>query len=315
MNGLNVAVIGAGKMGREHIKAFQAIDGVKVTGLFSRTKTTAEQMAKEFNIPCVTDSVADLYEKSAAHLVVVAVPELQANSIAKACFQHNWNVLLEKPAGYDLRDANDIAEAALQARGQVFVALNRRFYSSALTILSDLNANNDAKRYIHIQDQQSFAEARGCHHPEEVVQKFMYANSIHVIDLIRYFARGEVTHVQQISPWQQEKSQMVISYIEFDSGDKALYECIWQGPGPWACAVSTAYRRWSMQPLEKACFQNANERIAHEVEMDIKDQQFKAGFYRQAQEVCKAVLGEKSQVITIKESLKTMGLINKIYGV
>ncbi|WED41910.1 Gfo/Idh/MocA family protein [Legionella cardiaca] len=315
MNGLNVAVIGAGKMGREHIKAFQAIKGIKVTGLFSRTKATAEQLAKEYNIPLVADSISELYEKSAADLVIVAVPELQANQIAKACFQYNWNILLEKPAGYDLLDANDIAEAARQAKGQVFVALNRRFYSSSLTILDDLNANRDAKRYIHIQDQQSFAEARACLHPEEVVQKFMYANSIHVIDLIRCFARGEVINVHSVLPWQKEKSQVVVSFIEFDSGDKALYECIWQGPGPWTCSVSTPNRRWSMQPLEKARFQNANERISHEVEMDVIDQQYKAGFYRQAQEVCKAIQGEKSQAITIEQSLKTMELINKIYGV
>lgn len=315
MKDLNVAVIGAGKMGREHIRAFQAIKGVKVTGLHSRTKVSAEQMAKEFNIPVVADSISELYEKTTADLVVVAVPELQANSVAKACFQHNWNVLLEKPAGYHLLDATDIAEAALQTQGQVFVALNRRFYSSTLTILNDLNSDKDAKRYVHIQDQQSFAEARACQHPEEVVQKFMYANSIHVIDLMRNFARGEITNVHTIMPWQKEKTQLVVSFIEFDSGDKALYECIWQGPGPWTCTVSTPNRRWNMQPLEKARFQNANERIAHEVEIDQVDQQFKAGFYRQAQEVCKAIQGEKSQAITIQESLKTMELISKIYGV
>lgn len=315
MDCLHVAIVGAGKMGREHIKAFQAIDGVKVAGLFSRTKENAEQVAMEYKIPFVADSISELYEKTSADLVVVAVPELQANQVAKACFQYNWTVLLEKPAGYDLMDANDIAEAALQSKRPVFVGLNRRFYSSSLTILDDLASISSDKRFIHIQDQQSFEEARSCLHPEEIVQKFMYANSIHVIDLIRLFARGEVTKVQPVLPWQKEKSQVVISSIEFDSGDKALYECIWQGPGPWACSISTPSRRWTMQPLEKARFQNANERITHEVNTDVIDQQFKAGFYRQAQEILKAIRGEKNQAITIQESLKTMELISKIYEI
>lgn len=314
MNQLNVAMVGAGSMAREHIKAFQAIEGVKVTGLFSRTRERAEQLANEFSIPFVANSIADLYEQSQADLVIVAVPELQANKVAKACFQFNWVTLLEKPAGYDLLDATDIAEAALQAKRPVLVGFNRRFNSSAIQVLSDLNSR-DENRYVHIQDQQNFAEARYHHHPEEVVKKFMYANSIHNIDLIRHFCRGEIKAVQPVLPWQEEQSQIVLSFIEFDSGDKALYEGIWQGPGPWACTVSTPSRRWVMQPLEKAIYQNVNERQTHEISIDAVDTLYKAGFYRQAQEVCKAVRGEKNQAVTIQSSLKTMELINQIFNV
>ena len=42
----------------------------------------------------------------------MAVPELEANRVAKRCFEHDWAVLMEKPAGYDLADAEDIAAAA-----------------------------------------------------------------------------------------------------------------------------------------------------------------------------------------------------------
>ncbi|KTD47612.1 Gfo/Idh/MocA family protein [Legionella quateirensis] len=315
MHDLNIAVIGAGKMGREHIKAFQAIPGVKVTGLLSRTFEKAEALAKEFNISCVAESIDELYQKTKADLVVVAVPELEANQVSKKCFQYNWAVLLEKPAGYDLRDAHDIAEAALTTSKPVYVGFNRRFYASAMTILDDLNSRKDDGRYIHIQDQQSYAEARACNHPEQVVQKFMYANSIHTIDLIRYFARGEVTKVVPVLPWKKEDTQIFISYVEFDSGDKALYECIWKGPGPWACAVSTPHKRWTMQPLEKARYQNANERVVHEVALDDTDQQYKAGFYKQALEVCNGVRGLPNQAITLQDSLKTMELIHQMYGV
>lgn len=314
MNTLNVAIIGAGNMAREHIKAFQALKNVKVNAIYSRTRDRAEKLAQEFSIDIIADSISELYGKSQANLVIVTVPELQANQVAKACFQHPWAVLLEKPAGYDLFDASDIAEAALGTKYPVLVAFNRRFYSSALAILDDLNSR-DESRYIHIQDQQSFEEARRYNHPEEVVQKFMYANSIHTIDLIRFFGRGDLTNVQPVIPWQKEKSQIVLCYLEFSSGDKAVYEGIWQGPGPWACAVSTPTRRWTMQPLEKACFQNANERQLHELAKADVDQQYKAGFYRQAEEVCKAVRGEPSQAVTIQESLTTMQMIYKMFGV
>lgn len=186
MKSLSVAIIGAGRMGREHIKAFQAIPGVQVVGLLSRTYEKAAALASEFGIPYVAETIEELNKQTGADLVVVAVPELEANQVAKKCFQYHWAVLLEKPAGYDLMDAHDIAEAALTASGPVYVGLNRRFYCSSMQIRKDLDSKNADKRFIHIQDQQSFEEARSCMHPEKVVQKFMYANSIHTIDLIRF---------------------------------------------------------------------------------------------------------------------------------
>ena len=45
---------------------------------------------------------------------------------------------------------------------------------------------------MQVSDQQSFAEGRAAGHPEEVVRHFMYANSIHVIDYLLQFGRGEV---------------------------------------------------------------------------------------------------------------------------
>ncbi|HAU1654752.1 Gfo/Idh/MocA family protein [Legionella pneumophila] len=314
MKSLSVAIIGAGRMGREHIKAFKAIPGVQVVGLLSRTYEKAAALASEFGIPYVAETIEELNKQTGADLVVVAVPELEANQVAKKCFQYHWAVLLEKPAGYDLMDAHDIAEAALTANGPIYVGLNRRFYCSSVQIRKDLDSKSADKRFIHIQDQQSFEEARSCLHPEKIVQKFMYANSIHTIDLIRFFARGEVTKIVPVAPWKKEQTEIVISYVEFDSGDRALYECIWKGPGPWACSVSTPSIRWTMQPLEKARYQNANERIVHDLTLDDIDQQFKAGFYKQAEEVCKGVRGQESHAISLKDSLKTMNLIYQIYG-
>src|SRR5687767_3245898 len=140
-----VAIIGAGSMAREHIRAFSTLPGVSVTGLYSRTRTKAEVLATEFGIGSVCDDIPSLKSKSAADLVVVAVPEISANAVAKAAFLEDWAVLLEKPAGYDLADAQDIADAASRRRKPVFVGFNRRFYSSTMAVLADLNSRNELR--------------------------------------------------------------------------------------------------------------------------------------------------------------------------
>lgn len=309
-----VAIIGAGSMAREHIRAFGSIPGVKVTGLHSRTRGKAELLAGEFGIENVCDDIASLKDKSGADLVVVAVPELAANVVAKEAFAQDWAVLLEKPAGYDLDDAEDLFAAANGHAKPVMVGFNRRFYSSLRAVLKDIN-QRDELRYVHIQDQQSYVEARFHGHPEKVVEKFMYANSIHVVDMIICLCRGDITEVRQIMPWKGEETEIVLAHISFDSGDTALYEGIWSGPGPWACSVSTPSRRWVMQPLEKAAYQNANERTQIAVETESIDTDYKAGFVLQANAVVARLKGDDSQVVSLNDSLQTMRLINQIFGV
>lgn len=312
---ISVAVVGAGSMAREHIRAFAALPGVTIAGITSRTRMRAEALATEFAIGCVADSVAELHDKTQADIVVITVPELMANAVAKAAFVFPWAVLMEKPAGYDLADAEDIAAAASGRVAPVMVGFNRRFYSSTLAVKSDLESRPAEHRFIHVQDQQSYAEARKYNHPEPVVERFMYANSIHLIDMIMALGRGKISKVDRITPWRGAETELMLAYVEFDSGDSALYEGIWQGPGPWACAVSTVGRRWTMQPLEQATYQNAGERTRHTVEPSEDDRICKPGFLLQARAAVQRCRGEQAEIATIEDSLATMRLIHQIFGV
>jgi predicted dehydrogenase len=310
-----VAVVGAGSMAGRHVQAFRALEGVRVAGITSRTRARAEKLASDAEIPVVADGIDDLYARTKADLVVVTVPELSANAVAKACFRHDWAVLLEKPAGYDLADAEDIAAAAAGRKRPTMVGFNRRYYSSVRAVANDLDARPAERRYIHVQDQQNYAEARRYNHPPQVVEKFMYANSIHNIDLIAHLGRGAVKDVKPITPWRGEETEIMLAYVEFESGDSALYEGVWKGPGPWTCSVSTPSRRWHLQPLEQARYQNADERTQHAVDTDDLDVRFKAGFYRQADAAVRKARGESSDIVDLEESLRTMRLIRRIFGV
>ena len=315
MSVFKVAVVGAGSMAHEHIRAFSSIDEVSIVGITSRTRSRAEDVASEFSISIVADNISDLYKETKADLVIITVPELQANAVAKECFTYDWAVFMEKPAGYDLNDAEDIAEAAKGRSKPVMVGLNRRYYSSLIAVKEDLDTREDESRFIHVQDQQSYEEARFYKHPEEVVEKFMYANSIHMIDIIMALGRGEVSKVTPITPWLGEKTEVMLAYVEFDSGDTALYEGLWKGPGPWSGSVSTNSRRWTMRPLEDASFQNANERTQNSVERSGVDKEYKPGFVLQAQAAVNRAKGLQSDIADLDESMRTMLLINKMFGV
>ena len=308
-----VAVIGAGYMAREHIRAFQDIPGVQIVGINSRTRVRAEEMAAQFNIPAVCDSVSELYDTTKADLVVVTVPELAMNTISRACFEYPWTILLEKPAGYNLADAEDIELAASTKNCRVFVALNRRHYSSTQVVLNDLKAL-PGQRYILVQDQEDQVSALQAGQPKTVVDNWMYANSIHVIDYFLMLGRGKICAVEPIIPWNPYEPRYVLSKVSFDSGDVGLYEGIWSGPGPWAVSVNTPDKRWEMRPLEQAAFQIAGQRKIEAVESHPWDTQFKPGLRLQAEKAVAAAKGNVNDLPTLQNAMESMRLVQAIFG-
>ena len=309
-----VAFVGAGSMAREHIRAFADVPGVVLSGIHSRTRSRAEALASELGVGRVCDSIEELHDRTQADLVVVSVPELSANEVSRRCFAFPWTALLEKPAGYDLADAEAIAAAAHVAKRRVFVALNRRLYSSTQAALDDL-ATRDDPRFIRVQDQQDQPSALAAGQPALVVKNWMYANSVHTVDYLRVLGRGRVTLVKPVFRWMPDRPGIVVTEVQFDSGDLGIYEGIWNGPGPWAVTVSTPYRRWEMRPLEHASYQNRGERVLNPVEVHPRDKAFKAGFRRQAELAVDAAVGANGAgLATIADALETMRLVSRIFA-
>lgn len=299
-------------MAREHIRAFSDLMNVTLSGIYSRTRSRAEVLAQEYSIEKVYDNLEELYEGTRADLVVITVFETAMLSVCMEALKYPWTILLEKPPGYDCIQTQSILQVAHQNKRRVYVALNRRLLSSTRTAIADL-ALNPSPRFIHVQDQQSLKEAKAFGHPDIVIDKWMYANSIHLIDYLRLFGRGKIETIQPIVPWNSEKPGIVLSLIKYSSGDLGIYEGIWNGPGPWAVSITTPEKRWEMRPLESATYQNNGDRQVHSVEIHKWDLLFKPGFRLQAQEAVKGAMGEETLCTTIDEAYETMCLIEGIF--
>lgn len=314
MKEIRIAIVGAGYMASEHAKAFSGLPGVNLVGISSRTRVRAEQIAAEYPGMKVFDSVEALYRETQADLVIVTVKEMSMAQVAIECFRFPWAVLLEKPAGYDLANAQLILEEARKNDRRVWVALNRRAYSSTRKALALLEGSN-GPRYIRVLDQQDQVAARDIYkEPPEVVRNYMYANSIHLIDYFRVFGRGEVTRITTICPWTPDAPWMVVAKLEFSSGDLGVYEGVWNGPGPWTVTVVTPDQRLEMRPLEQASLQLRGERRVTQLDISTDDSQFKPGLRQQARNVLNAISGQESPIPSLEDSFESMRLVAGIFG-
>lgn len=316
MNPCRVAFIGAGYTAREHLRAFKSLPQVEVVGLYSRTRARAEALAAEFGVSLVCDSVEELFNKTRADLVVVTVKELSMSAVAKTCFEFPWMVLTEKPLGYCLADALDIQNAARAKKSRVFVAFNRRMMSSTLAVVDQL-ATCEGRRFIKVQDQENQAQALAGGHSTEVVQNWMFANSIHIVDYLRVLARGEVRGVRPIVPWNPAAPGVVLTQIEFESGDLGVYEGIWHAPGPWAISATVPGRRWELRPLEQAVTQELGKAAAP-LPFDENDKVYKPGYRLQAEVATALAMGQShpraALLASVDDSIETMRLIDRIFA-
>lgn len=316
MNGMTqecrVAVIGAGYMAEEHLRAFADIASVRLVGIQSRTREKAAALAKKHGIACVASSLDELYDAARPDLAVVAVNAAAVGRVVTECCRHPWTILAEKPVGIDCAEARAVAAVAASAGAKAYVALNRRFYASTRRVLADL-ADNPAPRFIETFDQQEPVKLLSLGKDPREIEKLMYTNSIHVIDYLAMFGRGEIVSVRPLPP-QERNPLATVATVRFSSGDLGVYHGLWNAPGPWAATVTTASRRWEMRPLESAAHQDAGTRALVAADPDPVDSAFKPGVRVQAEEAVKAAMGLASASVPLAEACRTMELVASIYG-
>ena len=307
-----IGLVGSGYMASEYLKASEAVEGIDFVSIFSRNKDTASALAKQFGVSKIANSVEDFRELN-LDFIVVCVPELATFEIITTFSKVGAPLLVEKPVGLTLAEALEIEDYAKVSSTQIFVALNRRFYGSTQNVFRELEASS-GKRFIQVSDQENTLAAIAAGQPQQVVDNWMFANSIHIIDYIALVCRGEPTiQYRKVIPLTENAFVLHASLV-FSSGDEALYICYWNVPGGWCVNISTASKNWQLSPLEIARSRGLGDRQYTEFEADPIDSDYKPGLVRILIELEKCSKSQKHSLTSISEANRTMQLIDLIYS-
>jgi predicted dehydrogenase len=308
-----VAFIGAGYMAEEHLKVFSAQPEFEITGIYSRSILKAEQLAEKYTVKFVADSIQNLFKNGKPELLVICVPELELWDVFLGASSYPWKMLIEKPVGINMGEAQKFLSKSLENGLEVYVALNRRHYESTRIALEKLKSDS-GNRFIHIIDQEDLLAAKLSGQPEKVLNNWMYANSIHVIDLFSIFCRGSADSVQTVYTKLNASSKVISSTIEFDSGDFGIYNGIWNAPGPWQATITTEKSRYELRPLEKISVQEFPSRSLKLIDISDIDQRYKPGLFEQSNQAILMLKNQAHTLPSLNDSIKSMSLIERIYG-
>ena len=308
-----VAIIGAGNMAKEHIIVINSIPELSVVGITSRTRSRAEKLAENFNIPIVAENINELYNLTRADGALIAVNELSTENTCLDAMLYPWKLLVEKPVGIDLESSKRVLDFKKLKKAELYVAMNRRYYSSirkAMAIIEEINT----QRVVNIIDQEAPNLAREQGRPEAVCKNWHFANSIHLIDLFKVFCRGNLLTVNNILPGESNSTPFIThSILHYEGGDIGIYQSIWNAPGPWSIDIQTRTKTMEMRPLERLEDQHYPSRSKEKVILDGIDSSYKPGVYSQMRDFYNALEEKRHSLVSLDEYMETVYLTDRMY--
>lgn len=212
-------------------------------------------------------------------------------------------ILVEKPGGLYLEDLKEMAAETEIRNAEVYVAYNRRFYSSTLK-LSECLKEDGGLLSFHFEFTEWGHVIEKLQKSPDIKARWFLANSTHVVDLA-FFLGGKPSkmtcyHSGGLS-WHPSASIYAGSGMT-NSGALFSYHANWNAPGRWGIEILTEKRRFILRPLESLYVQKINSLDIERIDLnDELDKQFKPGLFRQVE----AFLNEHSDgsLLSIAEQL------------
>lgn len=194
-----IALIGAGAIGRTHLRAATETPGLAIIGI-ADPNPAAQALAAEFGVAWQPDYRA-LLDSAEPDGAIVATPNALHVPIALDCIARGIAVLVEKPVADTLDQAKRLADAATAARVPVLVGHHRR-HNPIIRRARELVRGGALGRLVSGSVLSLFLKSPGYfdipwrRQPEGGGP--ILINMIHEIDLVRYVC-GEIIQVQAVT--------------------------------------------------------------------------------------------------------------------
>ncbi|WP_285250040.1 Gfo/Idh/MocA family oxidoreductase [Pseudarthrobacter sp. fls2-241-R2A-168] len=123
---LRVGVVGIGWAGQQHLKAYEALDGVSIVSLAGMEQELRDSLQAEYSIPNAFADWKDMLDHGGLDAISVAVPTFLHAPIAVAALERGIHVLSEKPIARNAAEGQAMVDAARKAGRVLDVAFNHR---------------------------------------------------------------------------------------------------------------------------------------------------------------------------------------------
>ena len=276
MSNLDIVIIGAGRIAHEHLKAINLVEGISASGVYSRTTESRREFAKKYSIKSF--SGIDEVLESSPDGIIVAVSADQVFQLSKTLLPFKVPLLIEKPPGLSISEIKILVQLAKENKTSNMVGLNRRHMSHFHKGIERIKSCGPLMGVV-IEGHERLWQLRN-KIDKKILDNWVYANSIHTIDLIRFFG-GEVS--EQLSfhhSFGKEYKDQLYSLFKMENNCLAAYVSNWHSPGSWSVRLMGNGISAVFSPLEEGYIIDKNF-SKEEIPISKFDRVIKPGFYNQ----------------------------------
>ncbi|MFN8482755.1 MAG: Gfo/Idh/MocA family oxidoreductase [Anaerolineae bacterium] len=222
---LRAGVIGAGAMGRNHVRVYSELESVELVGVADPNAAAARAAARRYRIPHY-DSYGDLLADAAPDLVSVAAPTSQHHAVVMECLAHGVHVLVEKPIAATVEEGEAMIAAAQRQGVILTVGHIERFNPAVLALKARLDGGALGRVFMA-------AARRVGPFPARISDVGVVVDlATHDLDIMRFLLGSEVTRVQvEIAQRVHTAHEdMLSAMLRFENGCIGVLDINWVTP-------------------------------------------------------------------------------------
>jgi len=283
----NIWLLGSGAMAQEYIKVLLAQE--ESFSVIGRGAHSAHECEEKTGCVVRTGGLEDFLASKptqCTHAIVSVSVEALMSTTLQLLDYGVRAILVEKPAGLSLLQVHTLAERCKRLNADVFVAYNRRFFSSVVRAREIINEDGGVTSFNFEFTEWSHVIGK-LQKADGVLQNWFLANSTHVADLAFYLG-GKPTQLYTFTAgsldWHPAAAIFSGAGVS-NSGALFSYQANWESAGRWGVEVLTKSYRLILRPIEKLQLQKRGSIAVDFLDCDdTLDAQFKPGLYFQTKD-------------------------------
>ena len=212
-NSVKVAVIGAGMMGKNHLKTYKSLPGVELVGVYDIFEDAAKSAAEMFGIKAF--SSLEEVSKNVDAVSVVTTSVTHAD-VGEFFLKHGIHCLIEKPLATTADECNRLIKAAKENNVTLLVGHIERF-NPAVEQLSKILSDTSKIRSL---TAQRMSAASGRITDVDVAMDLM----IHDVEVVQSLVKSKVVHVEAMSVKTSDRPEgkdYISALLQFENGVSA----------------------------------------------------------------------------------------------
>ena len=150
---INIAVVGAGAWGKNHVRVFSEIGNVRLKYICDSDPSKLSSMQKAYPQSKVVETIKPILQDPEVRGVVVASSAISHHPLSKEILLADKDVLVEKPMALNSKDAEEMLEIA-EKRGRVLMVGHLLIYHPVVDRLKELITSGELGRIHYIYTQR-----------------------------------------------------------------------------------------------------------------------------------------------------------------